>query len=102
MAEKNINGRIIHKHDTEANWIKAVNFVPKTAEIIVYDADENYAYERFKIGDGVTAVNDLEFYSEDVTDDEIIDLFAAADMMPVVTDEDGNIMTDENDAILLV
>ena len=102
MAEKNINGRIIHKHDTEANWIKAVNFVPKIAEIIVYDADENYAYERFKIGDGVTAVNDLEFYSEDATDDEIIDLFAAADMMPVVTDEDGNIMTDENDAILLV
>lgn len=102
MANNQIKTRIIHKHDTEANWNLATNFIPKQGEIIIYDKDSTYNYERFKIGDGVTAVNDLEFYSEDVTDDEIIDLFAAADMMPVVTDEDGNIMTDENGAILLV
>ena len=61
MAEKKINGRIINKHDIEANWLKAENFVPMKAEIIVYDKDENYDYERIKIGDGVTNVNDLPF-----------------------------------------
>lgn len=59
--EKNIKTRIIHKHDTEANWKLATNFTPKQGEIIVYDKDNNYEYERFKIGDGVTNVNNLPF-----------------------------------------
>jgi len=29
MDEKMFNTRIIHKHDTQANWEKAVNFIPK-------------------------------------------------------------------------
>lgn len=61
MAEKNINTRMIQKHDTEANWSKAVNFIPKQGELIVYDKDSIYDYERFKIGDGITNVNDLPF-----------------------------------------
>ena len=61
MAEKNFNTRIINKHDTEANWEKAVNFIPMQGEIIVYDADEKYGYERMKIGDGKTLVSDLPF-----------------------------------------
>lgn len=40
--------------------------------------------------------------TQEATDEEVIDLFSTMDMMPVVTDADGNIMTDENDAILLV
>ena len=63
MAEKTILGRIIQKHDIEANWNLATDFIPKQGEIIVYDIDENYTYERFKIGDGVTNVNDLPFAS---------------------------------------
>ena len=63
MAEKTILGRIIQKHDIEANWNLATGFIPKQGEIIVYDIDENYTYERFKIGDGVTNVNDLPFAS---------------------------------------
>ncbi len=59
--EKNMNARIQHKHDIEANWNKALNFIPKIGEIIVYDIDDNYNYSRFKIGDGVRAINDLEF-----------------------------------------
>jgi hypothetical protein len=55
------NKRIINKHDTEANWKKAKNFIPLQAETIVYDADENHNYERSKIGDGKTNVNDLPF-----------------------------------------
>lgn len=61
MAEKNIASRIVHKHDTEANWLKATSFIPKQGEIIVYDADSTYSYERFKIGDGTTVVSSLPF-----------------------------------------
>ena len=61
MAEKNINARIIHKHDTEANWNLATNFTPKQGEIVVYDVDDTYTYERFKIGDGVINVTSLPF-----------------------------------------
>ena len=61
MSEKRINSRLINKHDTEAHWILAENFIPMAGEIIIYDRDENYNYERFKIGDGVTLVNDLPF-----------------------------------------
>lgn len=56
-----ITGRFVQKHDTAANWAKVDTFIPKQGEFIIYDADETYAYERFKIGDGVTNVNDLPF-----------------------------------------
>ena len=59
--EKKLSTRIVHKHDIEANWLKAVNFVPKQGELVVYDIDDNYNYERVKIGDGVTTVSDLPF-----------------------------------------
>lgn len=56
-----LKARMPQKHDLEINWIKAVNFIPMRGEIIVYDADENYNYERFKIGDGLTTVGNLPF-----------------------------------------
>lgn len=62
MSEKTLNNiRIINKHDTEANWLKATGFIPKKGEIIVYDKDSTYNYERFKIGDGSTVVSSLPF-----------------------------------------
>lgn len=61
MAEKNIKSRIIHKHDIESNWKLATNFIPMKGEIIVYDIDNVYNYERFKIGDGKTIVSALPF-----------------------------------------
>ena len=62
MSEKNFNNvRVINKHDTEANWLKATNFIPKQGELIVYDKDSNFSYERFKIGDGNTVVSSLPF-----------------------------------------
>lgn len=61
MSQKTLNTRIINKHATEADWIKAVNFIPKQAELIVYDIDETHNIERFKIGDGINNVNDLPF-----------------------------------------
>ena len=60
MSEKNIKARIVHKHDIEANWLKS-SFIPKQGEMIVYDVDSTYSYERVKIGDGVTNVSSLPF-----------------------------------------
>lgn len=80
-----INGRIQQKHDLERNWRKAVNFTPLKGELIIYDAeipghwnelpinDSGQAIRtkfitipRYKIGDGITKVNDLEFVSEPI------------------------------------
>lgn len=61
MSEKILKSRIIHKHAIEADWLKATNFIPKQGEIIVYDIDTNYDYERMKIGDGKTVVSSLPF-----------------------------------------
>lgn len=68
MANQEFYSRIIHKHDIEENWIKAVNFIPKQGEIIIYDKDDNYGYERMKIGDGVSKVNDLPFNLDQISD----------------------------------
>ena len=62
---KEIPGRLILKHDIESNWNRATTFVPKQGEIVIYDIDAVYSYERFKIGDGVTTVGELPFYLED-------------------------------------
>lgn len=61
MAEKKLRTRMVQKHDTEENWLKASGFVPKQGEIIVYDEDSNCPYERIKIGDGINNVNILPF-----------------------------------------
>lgn len=84
-----VKTRIQNKHDLEVNWQKATEFLPLPGELIIYDkevdSDKNvltklvdgklvpllpegrtvpYLYERFKIGDGTTYVNDLPFSQE--------------------------------------
>lgn len=61
VAEKTLNTRIQQKHDIELNWNKAINFIPKIGEIIIYDVDENNSIPRIKIGDGINKINDLYF-----------------------------------------
>lgn len=56
MSEKILNGRLVQKHDIEENWNKAINFVPKAGELIIYE-DLN----KIKIGNGVTTVTELPF-----------------------------------------
>ena len=60
-SEKPVSTRIQQKHDIEANWLKAINFIPKDGEIIIYDVDDNHELPRLKIGDGITNVNSLPF-----------------------------------------
>ena len=103
MAEKTLNTRIVQKHDTQENWEKALNFIPKAGEIIVYDVDDNYSYARMKIGDGVTTVGNLPFtVPEGATDDEIIDMMLEIDMLPVVQDTDGSVLVDSDNSILMI
>lgn len=49
------------KRDTYINWSKAINFIPKENEVIIYDCDDK---TRVKIGDGKTKVVDLQFVDE--------------------------------------
>ena len=78
MSEKTLKARLVNKHDIEVNWLKS-SFVPKQGELVVFDievdADGNalelpegrttpYSYERIKIGDGITNVNDLPFATD--------------------------------------
>lgn len=55
------NVRLTLKNDTEENWEKAVNFVPKKGEPIIYNKDAKHNYSRIKIGDGITKVSNLPF-----------------------------------------
>ena len=70
MSDKTLKGRIVQKHDTEENWDKAVNFLPKAGELIIYDADSENTVPRFKVGDGVMPVSDLPFAGSSGSDDE--------------------------------
>lgn len=60
-----LKSRLKQKHDTEANWNKATNFVPLAGEIIVYDADSTHRFSRIKVGNGSTKVTELPFLSND-------------------------------------
>jgi hypothetical protein len=61
LTVRELKARHVQLHDTEANWATKPTFTPFKGEIVVYDIDENYLYERFKIGDGKTALKDLSF-----------------------------------------
>jgi hypothetical protein len=53
------------KIETPDNWSKAVNFIPKKNQIIIYEGekqDDQYVKPpRIKIGDGIHTVSDLPF-----------------------------------------
>lgn len=59
-----LNTRIIHTHDVEENWNKCTDFIPRAGELIIYDPDKTISYTRFKIGDGVKSITELDFTTE--------------------------------------
>jgi hypothetical protein len=71
--------QITLKHDLAANWEKAVNFIPKLDELILYDGVlENGIYvelPRLKLGDGKTKLNDLPFIDSVNSSNEISYLY---------------------------
>jgi hypothetical protein len=67
------------KIETSDNWNKAVNFIPKKNQIIIYEGikqDDQYIKPpRIKIGDGISTVSNLPFepgVSVDYIDGECI------------------------------
>lgn len=88
----NIKTRIINKHDTEANWALAQNFKPLAGEIIVYDADSNHSYPRFKVGDGKTLVSALPF-STDALDSYVTETELASALNETTSAINKNIAT---------
>lgn len=81
--EKQLKSRLLQKHDTEENWNKATNFIPKAGEIIVYDDGP-----RIKIGDGAKTVTNLDYASNI----KIIDI----DMIPEEYSTYENILSMQN------
>lgn len=59
-----IKARVTHKHDTEANWNKAINFIPLKGELIIYDSDATHSCPRVKVGDGAETVINLPFITD--------------------------------------
>ena len=59
------------KVDSEENWKKAVNYIPDTFTIIIYEFENSSP--KVKIGDGVHFVNDLPFLSnKEVIEDTLM------------------------------
>lgn len=66
-----IKSGAIVKVDTEANWNKAVNYIPDPFTIIVYETSTGSP--KVKIGDGVHKVIELPFLSNrEVLDDTLV------------------------------
>lgn len=67
--------QITLKHDLAENWEKAINFIPKLNELILYDGVlENGVYielPRLKRGDGQTRLNDLPFLDASDSNTEV-------------------------------
>ena len=76
VMAKTLSTRIVNKHDLEVNWLQKSSFVPMQGELIIYDIEVDsagktlalpsdrtapYTYERMKIGDGKTTINNLPF-----------------------------------------
>ena len=69
MAQSTVKSRIQLKNDIEANWNKAVNFIPLKGEIIIYSIDESHPFSRLKVGDGITTIINLPFINGSSSDD---------------------------------
>ena len=93
MSEKRIVGRVVQKHDIEANWLKATNFIPMQGEVIIYDIDSTYSYERVKVGDGKTLVSALPFI-DDAVKGNIETLTSAINNVDAKIDEVGVLVGD--------
>lgn len=69
---KQLNARIITKHDIESNWQKALTFIPKLGEIIIYETPEKItpnqydwtSIPRLKIGNGKENINEIPFITD--------------------------------------
>lgn len=71
MSEKTLNTRIQEKHDTQTKWEDNPSFIPESGEVIIYDSDAAHTMPRVKIGDGITSVENLPFFYEPITQEDL-------------------------------
>lgn len=70
MEKTMIKEQTLIKKDTSINWSKAKNFIPKENEIILYTD-----FNKMKIGNGKTKVNELPFIDNNeynIEDDTLV------------------------------
>lgn len=48
-------------HKTAAEWALMSDYIPALGELIIFDIDNDYNYERIKIGNGVSLIEELPF-----------------------------------------
>ena len=61
----------IIKVDTEENWNKAINYIPDSFTILVYEFENDFP--KIKIGDGIHKVNELPFLKRsEVNEDTLV------------------------------
>ena len=89
MAEKTVKTRIQLKNDTEANWNKATNFIPKAGEPIIYSADSTHPFSRLKMGNGADTVTNLPFIDASTIDGVDINNITAAKVAHKLTFGNG-------------
>ena len=128
-TEKQVKGVLIPRHDTAINWAKAVNFVPKKGELIIFDADAasaNYTLSnvsnktmknadgttgaltacnpstqvRIKIGNGNLNVNLLPFVKTDVTADDLADYYTKDEIDTVLAGLNDDIVVSATEPIV--
>ncbi len=89
--EKQINSRIQHKHDTEANWNTAGTatnpFIPKVGELIIYDPDNSHSIPRIKIGNGSSNIKDLPFVTNEYATEGYVNNAISAAITTVLNTE---------------
>ena len=69
---KTIQTRVQNKHDIEANWLLATNFIPLAGEIIIYDVDNDHPKIRAKIGNGANLLSELPWALDEATLEKLI------------------------------
>lgn len=105
QIEKQLKGKVVFKHETEAVWHTSnnggpVEYVPAAGEKVLYDRDAKHDYTRIKYGDGTHIVAELPFSTEQPdwsqTDTKAIDHIK--NKPPVTLDENGKLNIGDHNA----
>lgn len=67
-----VKSNAIVKVDKAQNWAKAINYIPDSFTILVYEYDDRPP--KIKMGNGKTKVNDLPFLNESQVKDDTLEL----------------------------
>ena len=57
-----MKARISQLFMSETDQLKWASWVPVAGELVVYKPSKEYPYARIKVGDGSTALKDLDFF----------------------------------------